>query len=336
MPKVSIICATYNHQDYIADCIESILHQTESDWELIIIDDGSTDKTAEIISTYDDPRIYYCRRVHCGITGLYSLYAEALKYCTGEFIAIQEGDDCCPKDKLSHLLAAMDGPDVVLSYGVTQLIDEHGAYLNQTIPTSLHLEQYQDYFSNTPVGIAAKEMLKNNALWMGTVTSLIRRSALDAIGGFQKPPIGCILDRPTFFELALIGEFRFIQQVTGYWRQHSSSTKNKVMWSMMVNGLRQFIDQFIDRSQEVLQLSRKEITEIKKYWKNNVDSSRLACGRALLIQGDYQTARKNLLLCMLSSKKVRYIFPSMVGYISSFWARDIEWIYGRLGRSSFK
>ena len=54
---VTIITPTYNHERYIDRCIESVISQTYSNWEQIIIDDGSTDKTAEIIAHYSDSRI---------------------------------------------------------------------------------------------------------------------------------------------------------------------------------------------------------------------------------------------------------------------------------------
>jgi len=66
-PLVSIITPTYNHQEFIAECIDSVLAQTYFEWEQIIIDDGSTDGTPRIISRYVDKRIKYIRQENQGI-----------------------------------------------------------------------------------------------------------------------------------------------------------------------------------------------------------------------------------------------------------------------------
>lgn len=60
MPKISVLMPAYNAEKYIKEAIDSILAQTFSDFELIIIDDGSTDRTAEIVNDYSDSRIRFC------------------------------------------------------------------------------------------------------------------------------------------------------------------------------------------------------------------------------------------------------------------------------------
>lgn len=97
---MSIITPTYNHGGYIRQCIESVLVQTFTGWEQIIIDDGSTDETPQIVSGFKDDRIRYFRQNHQGIWKLGETYAKALALARGDFIAIFEGDDFWPFDKL--------------------------------------------------------------------------------------------------------------------------------------------------------------------------------------------------------------------------------------------
>ena len=66
-PKVSIITPTYNHEKFIGQCVESVLAQTYPNWEQIIIDDGSTDRTGEIVAQYKDERVKYIRQDNLGI-----------------------------------------------------------------------------------------------------------------------------------------------------------------------------------------------------------------------------------------------------------------------------
>ena len=100
--KVSIITATYNHEKFIAKCIESVLRQTYPNWEQIIVDDGSTDNTESIVREYaaKDSRIKYIRKEHEGIMNLKNSYNLALDNSTGDLIAILEGDDYWPDYKL--------------------------------------------------------------------------------------------------------------------------------------------------------------------------------------------------------------------------------------------
>ena len=91
IPVVSVIVPVYNTESFIAEAIESILNQTYSDFELIIIDDYSTDSTREIINKYTDPRInFVSKSTH---TGLVSSLNLGIALSKGEFIARMDGDD---------------------------------------------------------------------------------------------------------------------------------------------------------------------------------------------------------------------------------------------------
>ena len=89
--KVSIITPTYNHEKYIEDCIKSVLKQTYEDWEMIIIDDASTDNTVKIAEKYEkeDSRIkLIAHEENYGPYRLYETYNEAFNKSKGQFIAI--------------------------------------------------------------------------------------------------------------------------------------------------------------------------------------------------------------------------------------------------------
>ena len=101
-PLVSIISPAYNHEKFIADCIESVLSQTWSNWEMIIIDDGSTDSTFSIASDYagKDSRIKAFTRKNIGIFRLGESYNFALSHCSGKYVAVLECDDVWFPEKL--------------------------------------------------------------------------------------------------------------------------------------------------------------------------------------------------------------------------------------------
>ena len=96
---VSILMPVYNEQKYISEAIDSVLSQTYSDFELIIIDDGSTDKTAEIIKAYKDTRITFLQPGKIGKVAAFNL---AFSNSKGDFICLFAGDDILPKDSLKN------------------------------------------------------------------------------------------------------------------------------------------------------------------------------------------------------------------------------------------
>ena len=97
MPLISIIMSVYNEEMYLEEALKSILVQTLEDYELIIIDDCSTDKTVEIIQSFEEPRIrLMINETNMGLTKNLN---KALKLCQGEFIARMDGDDICMPDR---------------------------------------------------------------------------------------------------------------------------------------------------------------------------------------------------------------------------------------------
>src|SRR4030065_2093520 len=127
-PLVTVLTTTYNHSKFIADCIGSVLAQTYDNWEQVIVDDGSTDSTEEIVREFDDERIVYVKQKHVGIHRLSETYNRGLKLAKGDLIAILEGDDMYPRRKLELQIDSL-ADDTVLSFGKCIEIDKDGKFL---------------------------------------------------------------------------------------------------------------------------------------------------------------------------------------------------------------
>ena len=89
--KVSVVITSYNYDKYIKDAIESVLNQTYSDFELVIIDDCSTDNSVNIINQFEDERIKFIQNEQN--LGLKNSMQKAISCCIGEWIAFLESDD---------------------------------------------------------------------------------------------------------------------------------------------------------------------------------------------------------------------------------------------------
>jgi glycosyltransferase involved in cell wall biosynthesis len=107
MPKISVILTSYNHEKFLPYAIESVLNQTIDDFELIIWDDCSSDKSWEIIKGYSDTRIK-CHRNHERKRSIFGINKSIKELSTGSYIAIHHSDDIWHPDKLRQQLEAFD------------------------------------------------------------------------------------------------------------------------------------------------------------------------------------------------------------------------------------
>jgi glycosyltransferase involved in cell wall biosynthesis len=108
-----MLSLTYQHAAFIGDCIRSVLAQTLQDWEMVIVDDGSEDGTADIAESFHDPRIVVLHRQHEGVAGLGRAHASAVARTRSPVLAILEGDDTWPVTELEEHLPLFDDPAVV-------------------------------------------------------------------------------------------------------------------------------------------------------------------------------------------------------------------------------
>lgn len=108
-PSISIILPAFNSEAFIAEAIRSLLNQTYTGFELIIINDGSTDRTEEIILTFSDPRIHYHRNEKN--SGLIYTLNKAIDLANGKYIARMDADDICLPERLSRQKDFLDQND---------------------------------------------------------------------------------------------------------------------------------------------------------------------------------------------------------------------------------
>jgi glycosyltransferase involved in cell wall biosynthesis len=223
-PLISIITPTFNHEKYIAECIESVLCQTYTNWEMIIIDDCSTDNTVDIVKSYmdKDQRIKLIRHNHnYGPLALDKTYNEALSIAKGEWIAILEGDDVWPHYRLERQINIIKHlpKDVVLLHGNVGYIHEdlekvtlqrYRVSLIKTEPFNLPYEAF-DYL-----------IYGYNPIY--SQTALIKKEALEKVGEFiQDPKEIRLVDFPTWLRLSKVGRFYKDTYILGFWRRHGSS-----------------------------------------------------------------------------------------------------------------
>ena len=132
-PKVSVVIPAYNHERFIQAAVDSVLAQTHADLELIVVDDGSTDRTGAIVQAVRDPRLSY---YHQHNQDAYNTINRGLSLATGEFVAILNSDDVYTTDRLERLLAAQRESGAECLFTDVSPIDDDGRPLDdpRTLP----------------------------------------------------------------------------------------------------------------------------------------------------------------------------------------------------------
>jgi glycosyltransferase involved in cell wall biosynthesis len=168
-PRVSVVMANYNYGGYLAAAIESVLAQTVRDWELIVVDDGSTDDSLAVVEPYTaDPRVRVLRVDHLGQPGAKNAGIAA---ACGDVIAFLDADDLWHPEKLGRQLALLESDaDVGVVYSRRTLIDESGRDLPYAQP-GLHR------------GDVLSTMFRNNFVCFSS--AVVRRQVFEHVGLFD-------------------------------------------------------------------------------------------------------------------------------------------------------
>ena len=151
LPLVSIIMPCYNMESFIGEAIDSVRQQTYPHWEMLIVDDASSDRTKEIVQRYcvQDSRVQFTAKDrHSGIADSRN---QAIQMSKGRFLAFLDADDLWHPEKLQIQLEFMLDHQVGFTYSTYDWIDEQGHTLNKSIHTIGNLD-YKDYLRNTVIG----------------------------------------------------------------------------------------------------------------------------------------------------------------------------------------
>lgn len=174
-PIVSVIIPTYNRAHLVGRAIKSVLNQTFQDFELIVVDDGSTDNTKEVVNSFSDTRIRYIK--HEINKGGNAARNAGLKNSKGEYIAFLDSDDEWLPEKLEKQVNMFQksSDEVALIYSWAEIIDEKGNLFMKSQPMIK--------------GEALREILNGNFLPSSTV--IVKKACFDKVGLFDENFTSC-------------------------------------------------------------------------------------------------------------------------------------------------
>jgi glycosyltransferase involved in cell wall biosynthesis len=173
-PRVTVHVPAYNYGRFLGDALESLLAQTLTDWEAIVIDDASTDHTPQIVARYDDARFCFVR--HDTNRGHLATFNEGIDRARGEYFVILSADDRYHATFLERVLACFDAhPEVGLVFADAEIIDEQGCVRDVGSTT---VDPDHDWVRDVSVELMFRSFISGCA-------GVARTEELRALGGYE-------------------------------------------------------------------------------------------------------------------------------------------------------
>jgi len=250
VPKVSVLMSVYNGARYLREAVDSILCQTYTDFELIVIDDGSTDETGAILDGYDDARIV--RLTNEQNIGLTKSLNKGLGMAKGEYVARMDADDIALPDRLQLQVHVLDTrPEVVLVSGNIDLIDAAG-------------QVWRRPRRNADPGLVAWFLLFHNYLG-GHSQVMFRHSSVLSLGGYsEERPYA--QDYALWLRLAEIGRIAMVPDVILQHRCHDENLTSMHSLEQEEYSLRdsqRALARLLDQQPSV-----GEVSELRAFWQS--------------------------------------------------------------------
>ena len=192
MPKVSVVIPTYNYARFLGEAIQSVLDQTFDDFELIIVDDGSTDNTKEVVASFADPRVKYIYQENRGVCAAQNTGIQA---SIGEYIALLGADDVLLENALEKGVEVLDSyPEVGFSYAQAYIMDENG---------HIYRVRKSSFLDASTIVDGRKEIRDLLVPYRITISAvMMRHHCLDEVGGFDEKIGNIAEDRHLIIRLA--------------------------------------------------------------------------------------------------------------------------------------
>ncbi|NEQ98860.1 MAG: glycosyltransferase [Cyanothece sp. SIO2G6] len=257
VPTVSVLLPVYNAEQYLDQALQSILNQTFTDFEVIAINDGSTDRSEAILSAYaqQDKRIKLISRPNAGLTPTLN---EGLGVAQGQYIARMDSDDVAFPERFAKQVAFLEQhPDCVVVGCRVMLIDSEGLDI-----TPFAQETEHDAIDNA--------MMSGQGGAICHPAAMMRCDAIRSIDGYR-PELEPCEDRDLFLRLAEVGKLANLPDILLQYRMHPKSIGHSRRESQRLQGYRAVKDAHIRRGlkwedPEVTDSPQRSVAELHEKW----------------------------------------------------------------------
>ncbi|AFY90019.1 glycosyltransferase family 2 protein [Chroococcidiopsis thermalis] len=226
MPKVSVIIPNYNHAQFLEQRIQSVLDQTYQDFEIIYLDDASTDNSNEVFAKFANNSRIRAIYNQTNSGSPFKQWNKGIRLAQGEYIWIAESDDYADKRLLAELVDKLDNnPTVGLAYCLSWFIDER----DRSIFNSKDLlyfpdkERWEKDFVNNGIDECSKYLIFENIIHNASAV-LIRRSIYEKVG-YADESLRLCGDWLLWVKMLLVSDIAFIAETLNYYRAHSETVR---------------------------------------------------------------------------------------------------------------
>ncbi|HEU5308236.1 MAG TPA: glycosyltransferase [Acidimicrobiia bacterium] len=217
-PAVTVHVPCHDYGRFLGDALDSLLAQTRTDWEAVVTDDASTDDSAAVMASYDDPRLRFVH--HRENAGHVATYNEALALARAPRFVVLSADDRYHPAFLERACIALDAdPAIVLAFTDAELIDEHGAVIGVSATT---LEPDRDWVRDVSLELMFRAFVPGGA-------AVVRTELLRARGGFD-PTLPHTTDTFLWRQLAFRGPIAHLAGRQFQQRIHDAALHHSTSW----------------------------------------------------------------------------------------------------------
>lgn len=212
-PLVSVIIPCYNHEKYVGSCVESIVNQDYPNFELIVIDDGSKDKSPEIIKTLSEKYdFHFFLQENIGLTATLN---KALKaYAKGKYVIILASDDIMYPERISKQVEFMEkNPQFGISYSNALVINEDSEVVGQSKTDGKSGWLFKDLF-----------LAKMN---IPAYTCIYRYEALEKVGFYDEKAF--IEDSDMYYKISRLYQIGYLNILAAYYRRHGGNMSKRFL-----------------------------------------------------------------------------------------------------------
>lgn len=215
-PLVSVVIPTYNHARYLRRALQSVVDQTYTNWQAIVIDNHSKDNTDEVMQRFTDPRITYLKIHNNGVIA--ASRNVGMRAAKGEWIAFLDSDDWWTSDKLKTCCESIND-EVDLIYHDLQIISDQPRFLRQNQIKSWQLKPH----------VLIDLMERGNAI--ATSSAVVRAKLLMQLNGMnESPDMIAAEDYNTWLRIAQVTKkFKYVSKRLGFYQLHNQGISQKDM-----------------------------------------------------------------------------------------------------------
>jgi len=225
MPFYSIICPLYNAEKYLDTCIKSVLDQTFTNWEMILVDDGSEDESLKKAGRWvkQDERIRVLQHPGTANKGVSASRNLGIKHANGTWVAFLDADDVWLPEKLKkqqEVICQYEKKDLVLVYCLASVIDEEGNPISDKNRTKSHNNIFGFYGAGQPgLQIDAFRWAVNKGFEAPTSTVRCKKELVNELGGFEED-MHFSEDALMWYRMLEIGSIYFMDESLVHYRVH--------------------------------------------------------------------------------------------------------------------